>query len=372
MKQIGSKKSIKQLSGRVTGIFDGVLNSLSKDIGIDLGTANTLVYVVGKGIVINEPSVVAINEHTGEILAIGNEAKGMVGRTPSHITASRPLVDGVVSDFEVTQKMLKYFIDKVYEDSLGIISRPRILLGIPSEVTEVEKRAVIDAAISAGAREAYLIDEPMAASIGARLPVTEPGGNMVIDIGGGTSEIAVISLGGVVVSRSLRTAGDEMNEDVIRYCRDQFNLLIGERTAEELKIAIGTAYPTDEITSMIARGRDVISGLPKEVEVTSDHIREALSYSVRIIINSVKTIIEETPPELIADIMQKGIILAGGGGLTRGLDKLLANETGMPVRMMEDSLTAVVRGTGIVLENLGELREVLLENTDDTPLNTQT
>ncbi len=355
------KFSLSRYTGRLVGGF-------SKDIGIDLGTANTLVYVVGRGIVINEPSVVAINVHSNEILAIGEEAKKMVGKTPSHIIATRPLVDGVVSDFEVTEKMLKYFIDKVYSDSLAIISRPRVLIGIPSEVTEVEKRAVIDAALSAGAREAYLIDEPMAASIGARLPVTEAAGNMVVDIGGGTSEIAVISLGGVVVSRSLRTAGDEMNEDVIRYCRDYLGVLIGERTAENVKISIGSAYQQEESSVMKVRGRDLTTGLPKEVEITDEQVREAISRSIRIIINAVKTIIEETPPELIADIMEKGIILAGGGGLTKGLDKLLANETGMPVRMMEDSLTAVVRGAGIVLENLDELRDVLIDNASDHPL----
>ncbi|MCA9364488.1 MAG: rod shape-determining protein [Candidatus Moranbacteria bacterium] len=359
------KKIITSLYQKASGSFFG---HLSKDIGIDLGTANTLVYVKGRGIVINEPSVVAVNKRTGQILAIGKEAKKMVGKTPGHIVASRPLIDGVVSDFEITEQMLRYFIRKIHKESFSLVPRPRVLIGIPSGVTEVEKRAVIDAAKNAGVREAYLIDEPMAAAIGARLPVTEAAGNMVVDIGGGTSEIAVISLGGVVVARSLRVAGDEMNEDIIRYCRDAFNLLIGERSAENIKISIGSVSPQKQETTMRVRGRDLVSGLPKEVLVHSENVREALSHSVRIILNNIKTIIEETPPELISDIMQKGIILAGGGGLTRGLDRLISNETGMPVHMMEDPLTAVVRGTGIVLEDLERLREILIENQTDQPL----
>lgn len=348
-------KIFKKLTGKMFG-------NLSKDIGIDLGTANTLVYVKGRGIIINEPSVVAINKKTGQVLAIGKEAKKMVGKTPGHIVANRPLVDGVVSDFEVTEQMLKYFIDKVHRDSFSFFSRPRIIVGIPSDVTEVEKRAVIDATINAGAREAYLIDEPMAAAIGARLPVQEAAGNMVVNIGGGTTDIAVISLGGVVASRNLRIAGDKMNEDIIRYCRDDFNLLIGEKTAEDIKIAIGSAYPQKEKMQIPVRGRDLVSGLPKEITLNDEHVREALSHSIKIIVNNIRTTIEETPPELLADIMQKGIILAGGGSLIRGLDKLVADQTEMPVRMMEDPLTAVVRGTGIVLEDIESLREILVEN----------
>jgi rod shape-determining protein MreB len=359
-------KKFKEKQIKILGDFFG---NISKDIGIDLGTANTLVYVKGKGVLINEPSVVAVNKKTGQILAIGKKAKEMVGKTPGHIVATRPLVDGVVSDFEVTEQMLKYFIDKVQQGSFSLISRPRVLIGIPSEVTEVEKRAVIDAAISAGAREAFIIDEPMAAAIGARLPVTTAAGNMIVDIGGGTSEIAVISLGGVVSSRSLRVAGDEMNEDIIRYCRDECNLLIGEKTAEELKIAIGSAYPQGKKLVRKVRGRDLVSGLPKEVKVDDEQIREAISRSIRIIINNIKTIIEDTPPELISDIMQKGIILAGGGSLIKGLDKLIANQTGISVRTMEDPLTAVVRGTGIVLEDLESLKDILSANQyDDSPL----
>lgn len=359
-------KKIRNVYLKITGKIFG---NFSKDIGIDLGTANTLVYVGGKGIVINEPSVVAINKKTGQILAIGKKAKQMVGKTPSHIVATRPLVDGVISDFEVTEQMLRYFIDKVHEDSFSILPRPRVLIGIPSEVTEVEKRAVIDAAMSAGAREAYIIDEPMAAAIGAHLPVTTAAGNMIVDIGGGTAEIAVISLGGVVSSRSLRIAGDEMNEDIVRYCRDEFNLLIGERTAEDIKISIGSAYPLEKKLTMDIRGRDLVSGLPKKIKVNDEQIREALSRSIRIIVNNIKIIIEDTPPELIADIMQRGIILAGGGSLIRGLDNLIANQTGISVRTMEDPLTAVVRGTGIVLEDLESLKEVLATNQyDDSPL----
>ncbi|MFC1644663.1 rod shape-determining protein [Patescibacteria group bacterium] len=350
-----SRNLYRNLTGKIFGRF-------SKDIGIDLGTANTLVYVSGKGIVINEPSVVAINKRTGQVLAIGKEAKKMVGKTPGHIVATRPLVDGVVSDFEVTAQMLKYFINKVHRESFSILPRPRVLVGIPSGVTEVEKRAVIDATMSAGAREAYVIDEPMAAAIGARLPVTNAAGNMIVDIGGGTSEIAVISLGGVVAAKSLRIAGDEMNEDIVRYCRDEFNLLIGEKTAEETKIAIGSAHPLKKSITMKVRGRDLVSGLPKEITVSDEDIREAISRSIRIIINSVKTIIEETPPELISDIMQRGIILAGGGSLIKGLDKAIANQTDMPVRMMEDPLTAVARGTGIVLDDLVNLKEVLIDS----------
>ncbi|KKQ51134.1 MAG: Cell shape determining protein, MreB/Mrl family [Parcubacteria group bacterium GW2011_GWD2_38_11] len=343
-------------------IFGNFFGNISRDIGIDLGTANTLVYVKGKGIVINEPSVVAINKRTGQVLAIGRDAKRMVGKTPGHIVATRPLVDGVVSDFEVTTQMLKYFIEKVNKDSFTFSPKPRVLIGIPSRITEVEKKAVIDAAMSAGAREAFLIEEPMAAAIGARLPVTDARGNMVVDIGGGTSEIAVISLGGIVSARSLRVAGDEMNEDIIRYCRDEFNLLIGEKSAEDVKIAIGSAYPLKEQMKVTVRGRDLVSGLPKEVIVNDEQIREAISRSIRIIVNNVKTVIEETPPELLSDIMQRGIILAGGGGLIRGLDKLVANQTEMPVRMMEDPLTAVVRGVGIVLEDLESLKDVLVED----------
>jgi rod shape-determining protein MreB and related proteins len=356
---------VRKIYKRITS---NIFGNLSKDIGIDLGTANTLVYVKGRGIVINEPSVVAVNKKTGQVLAIGKEAKRMVGKTPGHIVATRPLVDGVVSDFETTEQMLKYFIDKVHKGSFTLLPRPRVVVGIPSGVTEVEKRAVIDATLNAGAREAYLIEEPMAAAIGARLPVQEAAGNMVVDIGGGTTDIAIISLGGVVVSRNIRIAGDEMNEDIIRYCRDEFNLLIGEKTAEDVKIGIGSACSQKEKMQMQLRGRDLVSGLPKEVMLNDEQVREALSRSIRIIINNIKTAIEETPPELIADIMQRGIILAGGGSLVRGLDQVVSDQTEMPVRMMEDPLTAVVRGTGVVLEDIEVLREVLVENQHERSL----
>jgi rod shape-determining protein MreB and related proteins len=346
-------------------MFSNFFGKFSKDIGIDLGTANTLVYVKGRGIVINEPSVVAINKKTGQILAIGGEAKKMVGKTPSHIVATRPLVDGVISDFEVTEQMLRYFIDKVHSGSFTLFQRPQVVIGIPSGVTEVEKRAVVDAAISAGARKAYLVDEPMAAAIGARLSVQEASGNMIVDIGGGTTEIAVISLGGVVVCRSLRIAGDEMNEDIIRYARDEFNLLLGEKTSEDIKIAIGSAYELDEVLEMPMRGRDLVTGLPKEVIVSDAQIREAIFRSIKIIVNNIKSTIEETPPELLSDIMQRGIILAGGGSLIRGLDRLIAEQTDMPVRVMDDPLTAVARGTGIILEHIDELKNVLAETQYD-------
>ncbi len=342
-----------------------IFGKFSKDIGIDLGTANTLIYVEGRGIVINEPSVVAVNQKTGQILAIGTEAKKMVGKTPSHIVATRPLVDGVVSDFEVTEQMLRYFIEKVHKESFVLFPRPQVVIGIPSGVTEVEKRAVVDAAVNAGARRAYLVDEPMAAAIGARLPVQEASGNMIVDIGGGTTEVAVISLGGVVVCRSLRIAGDEMNEDIIRYARDEFNLLLGEKTAEDIKIAIGSAYELNETLEMPMRGRDLVTGLPKEVVVNDVQIREAIFRSIKIIVNNIKSTIEETPPELLSDIMQRGIILVGGGSLIRGIDKLISEQSDMPVRVVDDPLTAVARGTGIILEHLEELKDVLAETQYD-------
>ncbi len=339
----------------------------SKDIGIDLGTANTLVYVRGKGIVIDEPSVVAINKKTGKVLAIGNEAKKMVGKTPSHIVANRPLRDGVISDFEITEQMLRYFIEKVHGESFALLPRPCVIIGIPFGITEVEKRAVEDAAFNAGARQVFLIDEPMAAAIGARMDVQEATGNMIVDIGGGTSEIAVISLGGIVTSRSLRIAGDELNENIIQYARDQFNLLLGEKTAEEIKIKIGSAYELPEILEAPMRGRDLVTGLPKEVIVNDAQIREALARSVKILVTSIKDTIEDTPPELVADIMERGITLSGGGALLRGLDRLVSEETRMPVKVDDDPLTAVARGTGIVLENLENLKEVLLPTKEAKP-----
>jgi rod shape-determining protein MreB len=333
------------------------LGLFSHDIGIDLGTANTLVLVRGKGIVINEPSVVAVNKRTKRVLAIGAEAKRMVGRTPANIVAVRPLKDGVISDFDVTEQMLKYFIGRVH-NQLGVIPRPRVVVGIPSGVTEVEKMAVHDAARNAGAREAHLIEEPMAAAIGAGLPVTEATGSMIVDIGGGTTEVAVISLGGIVVSRSIRVAGDEMDQEIVQYARQKHNLLIGERMAEEVKIAAGSAYPLPDEKMVTLRGRDLVTGLPKSIEVSSVEIREAISGSVAQIVENVRTTIEETPPELVSDLMAQGIALAGGGALLVGLEERLAHETKMRVYRADDPLTCVVRGTGESLEEIEILHKV--------------
>lgn len=341
-------------------ILDNLWGYFSHDIGVDLGTANTLVYVRGKGIVINEPSVVAINQKSKQILAIGNEARKMVGRTPAHIVAVRPLVDGVVSDFEVTEQMLKYFIDRVHREKFSLFPRPRVVIGIPYGVTEVERRAVEEAALNAGARQVFLIEEPVAAAIGARLPIQEATGNMIVDIGGGTTEVAVISLGGIVASRSLRIAGDEMNQDIINFARDKFNLLLGERTAEEIKIAVGSAIEPKEKLLTPMRGRDLVSGLPKEIETTDEQIRAALGKSVRQVVEAIRVTMEETPPELVADIMGKGIVLCGGGALLRGLDKLVTEETKTKVHVADDPLTSVVRGTGMVLEDLESLKGVLV------------
>jgi len=336
------------------------LGLFSRDIGIDLGTANTLVLVHNQGIIVNEPSVVAINKKTRQVLAVGDEAKRMVGRTPAHIIAIRPLRDGVISDFDVTEQMLQYFIRRVHE-RFALIPRPRVVIGIPSGVTEVEKRAVHDAAVNAGCREVYLIEEPMAAAIGATLPITESVGSMVVDVGGGTSEVAVISLGGIVVSRSIRVAGDEMDEDIINYARQKHNLLIGERMAEAAKIQAGSAYPLEEELLVTLRGRDLITGLPKAIEVSSVELREAIASSVDLIVTAVKDTLEETPPELVADLMESGIALAGGGALLLGLAERLAHETKMHVYVADDPMSCVVRGAGEVLKDLPTLRKVLAE-----------
>lgn len=338
---------------------------LSNDIGIDLGTANTLVYVRGKGIIINEPSVVAINQKTGQVLAVGNEAKIMVGRTPAYIVATRPLKDGVISDFEVTEQMIKYFINRASEKSFSLISRPRVVVGIPSGVTQVEKKAVRDATLSAGAKEVFLVEEPMASAIGVKMPVQEALGNMIVDIGGGTTEIAVISLGGIVTSKSLRIAGDELNDDIIQYARDEFNLLLGEKTAEEIKILVGSAWPLEEAIEAPMRGRDLVTGLPKEVIVSDEQIRRAIGRSVKIIVSNIKATIEETPPELVADIMNRGIVMVGGGSLLRGIDKLVSRETQIPTRLADDPITAVVRGTGVIIENIDTLKNVLVSIEDE-------
>ena len=346
--------------------LDWLLGLFSLDIGIDLGTANTLVHVKNRGIVINEPSVVAIDKSSrgrNKVKAIGKEAKEMVGRTPAHIVAIRPLQDGVISDFDVTEQMIHHFIGKVHGNRAVGGARPRVVIGIPSGVTEVEKRAVRDAAISAGAREAGLVEEPMAAAIGAGLPVTESVGSMIVDIGGGTTEVAVISLGGIVVSRSIRVAGDEMNEDIINYARQKYNLLIGERTAEAIKIALGSAFPLEEPLSMDVRGRNLIEGIPKTITMTDEEIREALSDSVSTIINAVRVALERTPPELSADIVERGIVLTGGGALLKNLDKRLMIETGLPVVIADDPLSSVVLGTGKMLSDFELLKRVKWDNS---------
>jgi len=338
--------------------IDALLGLFSLDIGIDLGTANTLVFVRGKGIVINEPSWVAIERDSKKILAIGAEAKEMVGRTPANIAAIRPMRDGVISEFEVTQVMLDYFIKKAHQASFVPFPRPRVVVGIPSGVTEVEKRAVYDAALAAGAREVYLIEEPMASAIGVGLPIRESRGSMVVDIGGGTTELAIFSLGGIVISRSLRVAGDEMDTDIIQYARQKYNLLVGERTAERVKIAIGSAYPLPEEKSMLLRGRNVVTGLPEAIDVSSVEIREALSRSLGIIIDMIKEALDHTPPELIADLMETGICLAGGGSKLKGLVERVSEETKIRTWLADDSMTCVARGAGRVLEELDLLRLV--------------
>jgi len=342
-------------------MLDKIWRIFSQDIAIDLGTANSEVYVRGRGIVIQEPSVVAVNQKTGQILAIGDEAKKMVGRTPAHIVATRPLRSGVISDFEVTEQMLRYFIEKAQRKKIFINSRPRVIVGIPCGVTEVERKAVCDATKNAGAREVFLIEEPMAAAIGARLPVQEAGGNLIVDIGGGTTEVAVISLGGIVISKSLRVAGDKLNEDIIHFAQDEYKLLIGERTAEVIKIGIGSAYPLKEKRELPMRGRNLVTGLPEEILVSDDDIRKAMEKSIKQIVTEIKTTVEETPPELLADVMTSGIQMAGGGSLLRGLDILIQKETKIPTKIIEDPMTAMVRGAGMVLENLDQLHEVLVE-----------
>ncbi len=337
-----------------------LLGLFSLDIGIDLGTANTLVNVRGRGIVINEPSWVAIEKRSRKALAIGAEARQMVGRTPANIIAIRPLRDGVISDFEITQAMLEYFIGKAHEQSLVPLPRPRVVVGIPSGVTEVEKRAVYDATISAGAREAFLIEEPMAAAIGAGLPITESHGSMVVDIGGGTTEVAIFSLGGIVISRSIRVAGDEMDEDVIQYMRTKYNLLIGERMAERAKLEAGSAYPLPEERRITMRGRNLITGLPEAVDVSSIELREALSSSVQIILDAIKDALDETPPELISDLMESGICMAGGGSLLAGLQERVSEEVNMRVWLADDPMTCVARGAGRVLEDYDNLRAMLV------------
>ncbi|MDP8298977.1 MAG: rod shape-determining protein [Candidatus Tantalella remota] len=336
--------------------LDSILGMFSSDMGIDLGTASTLVYLKNEGIVLCEPSVVAIEAGTSNVLAVGEEAKRMLGRTPGNIIAIRPMRDGVIADFEITESMLRYFIKKVHNSRRLV--RPRVVIAIPSGITEVEKRAVKDSALHAGAREVYMIEEPVAASIGVGLPIQEPSGNMIIDIGGGTTEMAVISLAGVVFSKSIRIGGDEMDDSIINYLKRTYNLMIGERTAEEIKIRIGSSYPLEEELTMDVRGRDLVAGLPKMINVTSEEIREALCEPIAQIVEAARITLERTPPELSADLIEKGVILAGGGALLRGLDKLVSEETGLPVHIADDPLTAVALGTGKVLSELRYLKKL--------------
>ena len=346
-------------------MFEKFYKLVSNDIGIDLGTSNTLVYLKGHGIVINEPSVVAVNLKTSQILAVGTKAKEMLGRTPGHIKAVRPLVDGVISDFEVTEEMLSYLINKADRISKKF-ARPRVLIGVPTGTTNVETRAVYDAAKSAGAREVYLVEEPMAAAIGIRLPIKDPVGTMIIDIGGGTTDIAVMSLGGIVKSKNLKIAGDRLNNDIISYMRDEFKILIGERTAEMVKIEIGSAMPGGYMETEM-HGRDLLTGLPRQVVVTDADIREALSLSVRGLVDGVKDMLESTRQEILSDIMHRGITLSGGGALLPGLSELLQNALKIPVYVVEDPLSAVARGTGVILDNLPMYQEVLIGHQDELP-----
>jgi len=341
-----------------------IFSQASNDIGIDLGTANTLVYVRGKGIVVNEPSVVAVNQKTGQVVAVGNAAKDMLGRTPTHIVAIRPLVDGVISDFEVTEEMLAYLMRRAGEFMPKKYFGPRVVVGVPSGVTNVEVRAVRDATKNAGAREVFIIEQPMAGAIGIRLPVHEPVGSMVIDIGGGTTDIAVISLGGIVRSKNLKIAGDKLNNDIISYIRNEFKILIGETTAEQVKLAVGTVIPGEPMETTI-RGRDLITGLPREVIITDSDIRESMSQSIEILVNSAKEVLETTPPEILSDVMKRGVHLVGGGALIKGLDELLSHALKLPVTVAEEPLTAIARGAGIILEDLERYRSVLIESDDD-------
>ncbi len=346
-------------------MFSKVFGLFSHDIGVDLGTVNTLVYVKGRGIVINAPSVVAVNKKTGRIIAVGERARLMVGKTPSHIKVYRPLVEGVISEFEITEQMLRYFIGQARPEGIGMFARPKVVIGVPSGVTEVEKRAVEEAVKNAGAREARLIEEPMAAALGARLGVQDPKGNMVVDVGGGTTEIAIISLGGIVSKNAIRVAGMKMNDDIINYAREELNLLLGEVEAETVKIVCGSAFPLQEEITAYMRGRDLIKGLPKEVIVTDAHIRYALSSSVKSLVEAIKGSIESAPPDLVADIMDNGIILAGGGSLLRGLADIVSQETHMKVEVTDDPLTAVVRGCGIVIEDMASWGDVLVDIDND-------
>jgi len=344
--------------------LDKWMRVLRNDIGIDLGTANMLVYVRGKGIILNEPSVVAVNQKTGQVVAVGLEAKSMLGRTPSHIAAIRPIVDGVISDFEVTEEMIHYLLNKVQAISNKFLG-PRVVVGVPSDITNVETRAVRDATKNAGASEVHIVEEPMAAAIGMRLPINEPVGNMVIDIGGGTADIAIISLGGVVSSKNVRIAGDKLNDDIISYIRNEFKIVIGEKTSEDIKITVTSLLPGENPLETQARGRDLITGLPREVMITDSDVRDAISCSVEILVNAIKEVLEVTPPEILSDIMHRGVYLAGGGALIKGFAEILREEIKIPVYTADDPLTCVVRGTGLILEKLDKFKEILIADEND-------
>ncbi len=345
-------------------MFGKLSYKFKRELGIDLGTSSTLIYVKGKGILVSEPSVVAVNTRTDQIIAIGEEAKNMLGKAPAHISVVKPLVEGIVSDFEVTEKMLKYFLEKILNERMSVLPvKPRVVIGIPLDITEVERKAVEDAALGAGAKQVFLVEEPMAAAIGARMPVQESTGNFIVDIGGGTTQMAVISLSGVVAWKSIRLAGDTLNQNIQQYVRENFNLLIGESSAEKIKIKLASVYPAEKPVEMPVSGRDLINGLPKEIILTDSEVREAISRSIKNIVVNIKSTLEETPPELIADIRKRGIILSGGGALLKGLDELIKKETKVPVTIIDDPLTTVVRGTGLILEDLPNLQDVLIPSS---------
>lgn len=344
----------------MVSLLEKIFGRYSRDLGIDLGTANTVVFARGEGIVLREPSVVALDKSTNKVLALGNEAKRMLGRTPGNIVAIRPMRDGVIADFEVTEVMLRHFIKKILNNNL--LFRPRIVVGVPSGITGVERRAVLDAAMNAGAREAYLIEEPMAAAIGANLPISEPFGSMIVDVGGGTTEVAVIALGGIVIAKSIRVAGDELDEAIVNQCRKNYNLLIGERSAEEIKIAMGSVYPSENESTMEVRGRDLVTGLPRTFTISTSEVRDALIEPINVVVDAIRMTLEKTPPELAADIMDRGVVLAGGGGLLRGLDRYIAQETELTVFVVDDPLSSVAYGTGKVLEEIDLLKKVLVSN----------
>lgn len=350
-------------------MLDKLFARFSKDLGVDLGTSHTHIYVQDRGVVINEPSIVAINTRTDRIVAVGREAEKMIGKTPPHIQIAQPLARGVISDFEVTEKMLKHFIEKVHEGSWTLLARPRVVIGIPLDITEVERKAVEDAVTSAGAREVYLVEKIMATAVGARLPIKEATGTMLVDCGAGSTEIAILSLDGVVTWKSLHTAGNELTQNIVQYVRDHFNLLLGDKMAEDCKKKIGTTQPSAEPLEMKVRGRDLLSGLPREMTLNEVQIRDAMHRSVRLIVEDIKAVLEVTPPELVADIFERGMVLTGGGALLKGIEKTIAEATQIPVRIADDPVTCVVRGTGIILENLAEYKEIIIPPTQEIDKN---